>query len=420
MSVAEARRVAITGLGVVTALGAHVETFWANVCAGRSGVSAIERFDASELPVRIAAEIKDFDSTPFIAPQAARTMDLFSQYALVASLLACRDAGFVDDDSIAGERTGVVVGSGTGGYATMEREAAAFRAGGLRDLNPYYVPTFLVNMASAQVAMRLGIGGPSLTTATACAAGANAIGEAFRMIRRGEVDVALGGGTEAPIHPLSLAGFCAMRALAPLNDAPAEASRPFDRGRKGFVLGEGAGMVVLEEYERARARGARIYAELVGYGATTDAFHLTMPRPDGRGAIACMTRALADGGLAPGEVDYVNAHGTATKLGDVSETRAIKAVFGARASTLPCSSTKSMTGHLLGAAGAVEAIVTALAVERDVVPPTINLDHPDPECDLDYVPGTARSVPVGVALSNSFAFGGHNACLVLRKAEAYA
>jgi 3-oxoacyl-[acyl-carrier-protein] synthase II len=413
-----ARRVAITGMGVVTALGTDVETFWTNICAGRSGASAIERFDASALPVRIAAEIKDFDSTPFIAPQVARTMDLFSQYALVASLLACRDAGFADDDAIAGERTGVVVGSGTGGYATMEREAAAFRDGGLREMNPYYVPTFLVNMASAQVAMRLGISGPSLTTATACAAGANAIGEAFRMIQRDEVDLALAGGTEAPIHPLSVAGFCAMRALAPLNDDPAAASRPFDRGRKGFVLGEGAGMLLLEEYEHARARGATIYAELVGYGSTTDAFHLTMPRPDGRGAIACMTRALADGAIAPDEVDYVNVHGTATKLGDVSETRALKAVFGARAAALPCSSTKSMTGHLLGAAGAVEAIVAALAVARDTVPPTINLDDPDPECDLDYVAGTARAVPVGVAISNSFAFGGHNACLVLRKADA--
>ncbi len=410
------RRVAITGLGVVTALGTDVETFWSNLCAGRSGASTIERFDPGDFPVRIAAEIKDFDAGDFIAPQTARTMDLFSQYGVVASLLACRDAGFAADDALAGERTGVVVGSGTGGYATMEREAAAFRDGGVRGVNPYYVPTFLVNMASAQIAMRLGITGPSLTTATACAAGANAIGEAFRMIRRGEVDVALGGGTEAPIHPLSLAGFCAMHALAPLNDDPAAASRPFDRGRKGFVLGEGAGMVVLEELERARARGAKIYAELVGYGSSTDAFHLTMPRPDGAGAVTCMTRALADGEVAPHEVDYVNAHGTATKLGDISETRAIKTVFGEHAPALACSSTKSMTGHLLGAAGAIEAVIAALAVNRDAVPPTINLDDPDPACDLDYVPGTARRTNVGVAISNSFAFGGHNACLVLRKA----
>jgi 3-oxoacyl-[acyl-carrier-protein] synthase II len=406
------RRVVVTGLGVVTALGHDIGRFWKRILAGDSAISRIERFDVTGYPVRIASEIKDFDPDGFMDRRDWRMMDRFIQYAIAASLLAWEDAGLAGAGPDPA-RVGVAIGSGVGGQESVQEHSRILTEKGVRSVPPYHLPMFLPNMAAAQVSMRLKAKGPTTSVATACAASANSIGDAFRFIQRGEADVMIAGGAEAPLHPMGLAGFCAARALSTRNDEPARASRPFDRARDGFVLGEGAATVLLEEREHALARGARGYAELTGYGATSDAYNLTMPAPDGAGAARSMRRALDDAGLGAGDIDYINAHGTATKLGDKAETRAVKAVFRDDARRLACSSTKSMTGHLLGASGALEAVICALAVHTSQLPPTINLDDPDDECDLDYIAGSARQAPVRAALSNSFAFGGHNVSLVL-------
>jgi 3-oxoacyl-[acyl-carrier-protein] synthase II len=408
------RRVLVTGLGTVTPFGNDTGQFWARILAGDSAISRIERFDVSGYPVQIAAEIKNFDPDDFMERRDWRMMDRFIQYATAASLLAWDDAQLAGV-APAPDRVGVAIGTGVGGQESFQDHNRMLTENGARSMPPYHLPMFLPNMATARVSIRLKAEGPTTTVATACAASAHSIGDAFRFIQRGEADVMVAGGTEAPLHPMGLGGFCAARALSTRNDEPTRASRPFDRARDGFVLGEGAAMVLLEEREHALARGARVYAELVGYAATSDAYNTTMPAPDGAGAARCMRRALHDAGLKTGDIDYINTHGTATKLGDRSETRAVKAVFGDYAGRVACSSTKSMTGHLLGASGALEAVICALAVHTGRLPPTINLDDPDEECDLDYVAGSSRQAPVGAALSNSFAFGGHNVSLVFAR-----
>jgi 3-oxoacyl-[acyl-carrier-protein] synthase II len=411
-----ARRAVVTGIGLITSLGEDVETLWSSLLSGASGVSAIERFDASDFPTRIAAEIKDFDPHRHIPKKDARLMSRFTQFALVATMRALEDASLQVPRDVDEERIGVMIGSGAGGTEPTEEQALILHRDGVRGMHPYYSPMMLTNIPAAHVTMLVGAHGPSAGVATACAAGANAIGEGLRLIQHDDVDVVICGGTESPLHPVGLGGFCAMRALSTRNDDPAGASRPFDRGRDGFVMAEGAGIVVLEELEHARARGATIYAEVAGFGMSSDGYHLTAPRPDGMWQARCMQRAIADAGMDPSDVDYVNAHATATKVGDLGEVRAIRAAFGDHAHRLACSSTKSMTGHLLGAAGTVEAVICMLSVQRDAVPPTINLDEPDPQCDLDLVPCTARTMTVRAAVSNSFGFGGHNASLVFRKA----
>ncbi|TDB81873.1 beta-ketoacyl-ACP synthase II [Micromonospora sp. KC721] len=412
MSGGTAPAVVVTGLSVLGPHGQDPEGVWKRLCDGKSGVSTIEGFDVAALPVTIAGQVKRFDAGQFIAPRDARLMDRFVQLGLVAGLLAVRDAGLEIGRDVAGERTGVVVGSGVGGQSTVQQHAVALHETGMRDINPYYMPMMLINMVAAQLAIRLGITGPSSAISTACATGANAIGDGYRMIQRGETDVVIAGAAEA-LNPLGIAGFAAARALSRRTHEPERASRPFDRSRDGFVVGEGAAMLVLESRAHARARGARILAELAGYGVATDAYHVTMPEPNGAGAVACMRKALADADLAAADIDHINAHATGTKLGDVSEARAIRAVFG---TGIPaCSATKSMTGHLLGAAGALEALIAVMSVATDTVPPTINLTDPDPECVLDHVRDAARRTHVRAAISNSFAFGGHNACLVFKK-----
>ena len=408
------RRVAVTGLGVMTPLGCDVAEFWLRLCSGVSGVGPIQRFDASDLPVRIAAEIHGFDPDDHFERRDSRLMDRYVQLGVAAGLVALQDAGLTVGEDVDPEMVGIIIGSGSGGMDTVEQQARAFHEGGMRRFSPYYIPAMLINMVSAQLAIRIGAHGPTMTIATACAAGSHSIGEGYRKVQSGEADVMLVGGSEAPVFPQGVAGFCAMRALSTRQDQPQRASRPFDAGRDGFVLGEGAGVLVLEALKHARARGARVYAELVGYGSSTDAYHATQPQPDGAGAALCMRRALRDAGLHPSDVQHINTHGTSTKLGDISETKAIHRVFGAHAPSLLCSSTKSMTGHLLGAAGAIEAVASVLSVVHGVAPPTINLDQPDPACDLDYVPGHARQAPISAAMSNSFAFGGHNSSLVFR------
>jgi 3-oxoacyl-[acyl-carrier-protein] synthase II len=412
------RRVVVTGMGVVTSLGQQLDTFWDNLTAGRSGISLIEPFGVKDLGVRIAGQVKDFTPDGFIERKDSRLMERFTHFALVASLRALADAKLEVARDADPERVGVVIGSGTGGQVMVEQQTLALHRGGAREVHPYYVPMMLINIAPAHVAMRTGARGPTTAFATACSAGAHSIGEAFRSIQRDETDVMICGGTETPLTPLALAGFSVMRALSTRNEEPERASRPFDRDRNGFVIAEGAGVMILESLEHALARKARIYAELIGYGLNTDGFHMTMPSPQGSGAARCMQRAMANAGIRPEEMDYINTHGTATKLGDVSETKGIKAAFGEHARQLVCSSTKSMTGHMLGAAGAVESIITVLSVVHDKVPPTINLESLDPECDLDYAPGKARERRVRTAMSNSFAFGGHNASLIFRKYEA--
>jgi 3-oxoacyl-[acyl-carrier-protein] synthase II len=399
---------------MVTPLGNDGATNWRNVVAGCSGIRAITRFDAARLPVRIAGEVRDFDPLRYIEKRDVKKMDAFTHYAVAAAQMAVADAGFSIDAGDA-ERVGVVVGVGIGGIATLEEGEQSFLESGARRLSPFMVPRLIANMAPGQIAIRFGAKGVNYAVASACASGGHAIGEASRLIRFGYQDSMLAGGAEAAVTPLSIAGFAVMRALSARNDEPERASRPFDRERDGFVMAEGAGILVLEEYERASKRGARIYAEIIGYGANSDAYHITMPAPDGEGAARCMRLTLEDGGIEPGEVDYINAHGTSTPYNDVNETQAIKRVFGEHARRLAVSSTKSMTGHLLGAAGAVEAAYTVLTAYHGVIPPTINYEHPDPECDLDYVPNVARTAAVRVALSNSFGFGGTNACLAFRR-----
>jgi len=412
------RRVVITGLGAITSLGEDVPTLWDNLVKGRSGVSRIERFDPSEFRTQIAAEIKEFDPhrrfpSGKIGGVPIKKMDRYLLYSLWATDEALKDSGILD--SVDPDRVGVLISSGIGGVETLEREVITGYTRGYNRISPYLVPMMIPDMASGLVAIEYGFKGPNYTVVSACASSANAIGDALRLIRYGDADVMIVGGAEAPIIKTALAGFSSMRALSTRNDEPEKASRPFDAKRDGFVMAEGGAVLVLEEYEHAKRRGAKIYAELLGYGATADAYHITAPCVDGEGAIKAMKRALEDARINPEDVDYINAHGTSTKLNDVAETKAIKAVFGEHAYKLAVSSTKSMTGHLLGGAGAIEALAVAKAIETGVVPPTINYEYPDPECDLDYVPNEAREMEVRYALSNSFGFGGHNAVLAFGK-----
>ena len=409
------RRVVVTGLGTVNPLGKDTSTFWQRVQAGESGIGPVTRFDASDFSSRIAGEIIDFNDRHVLESRESRRMDLFSRYAIVAAMQALADAG-LDADALDPERIGVLLGVGFGGMDTLELEFRHLFARGPKGVHPLLVPKMISNIAAGHIAIRIKAYGPSYTVVSACASANDAIGESYRWIKDGATDIMLSGGTEAPVSALALAGFCVLQAVSTkYNDDPARASRPFDGGRDGFVLGEGAGILVLEELQHARRRGAPIYAELAGYGATCDANHLTAPHPRGRGAVAAMRTALQTGGLQPHEVDYINAHGTSTQLNDATETAAIKQVFGSHAGSLKVSSTKSMVGHLLGAAGAVEAVATALAIRDQFFPPTINYEQPDPECDLDYVPNVGRPGTIDVALSNSFGFGGHNAVLAFRR-----
>ncbi|MEC7948522.1 MAG: beta-ketoacyl-ACP synthase II [Myxococcota bacterium] len=415
------RRVVVTGLGAVSPCGNDVGSTWDSVVAGRSGVGPLTAFDAADWPVRIAAQADAFDPSAVLDRRQLRRHDRFSQLGMAACLEAVRDAGFPDGfghDEALSERAGVYLGSGIGGIGEIETGSVALRKEGPRGLSAFFIPRSLGNLASGQVAIALEARGPSLNVSTACATGNHSIGEAARAIRAGDADVIVAGGAEAPITPVSLAGFMVMRALSKNNDDPEAASRPFDAARDGFVMGEGAGVVVLEAYEHARARGARILAELVGYGLTTDAHHITAPAPGHGGAARCMQMALRSAGMAPEAVDYINAHGTSTPVNDPAEVAAIKTVFGDHARSLMVSSTKSVTGHLLGAAGGLEAVLTIRAMMESLVPPTATLQDPDPACDLDHVPGSAREARVGVAVSNAFGFGGTNAVLVFRNPEA--
>jgi len=409
------QRVVITGMSAITSLGQDLDTFWNNLMEGKSGVSAIEAFDVSEYPTRIAAEIKDWDPEVYMDRKEARRVDRYVQFAVAAAALALKDANLDVREDTDPERVGVYIGSGIGGLGTFEEQYRTLLEKGPKRVSPFFIPMMIANMASGQVSILTGAKGPNSTTVTACATGTHTIGDSFRLLQNGEADVMLCGGAEATIRPTGLAGFCSMRAMSTRNDEPERASRPFDVERDGFVMGEGAGVLVLETLEHAQKRGARIYGEVIGYGMSGDAHHMTEPDPNG--AARCMKKALGDAGLAPEDVDYINAHGTSTPVGDVSETTAIKAAFGDHAYKLAVSSTKSMTGHLLGAAGGVEAVICALALSRGKLPPTINLDHQDPQCDLDYVPNVPREANVRVALSNSFGFGGHNATIILRKYE---
>jgi 3-oxoacyl-[acyl-carrier-protein] synthase II len=406
------RRVAITGIGVVSPLGIGKESFWEGIAAGRSGVGTIANFDPTDFRVRIAAEVKGFDPVDFIDKKSARRMDRFAQYSVAAAKMAAEDAGF--DPASDPEVTGAYIASGIGGVETFERETAVLIEKGPDRVSPLFIPMEIANMASAQVSIQLGIKGPTSTICTACTAGNNAIGEALEAIRRGAAEVMFAGGSEASVTPVGIAAFAAMRALSERNDEPERASRPFDRDRDGFVMGEGSAVLILEELKRAQARGARIYAELAGYGVSSDAYHISAPDPSGDAAARAMTLAIANAGIKPDEVDYINAHGTSTSIGDEIETRVIRKALGGHADAVAVSSTKSMTGHCLGAAGAIEAAASVLAIERSLIPPTINLENPDPECDLDYVPNRARKQRLSVAASNAFGFGGHNATLVFK------
>ncbi len=410
------RRVVITGLGAVTPIGTGVQKFWENLIAGVSGVDIIKRFDPIEagLTVHIAAEVKDFEPERYFDKKEAQKVSDFIKFAVAASEEAIKDSGLLES-KYDPYRVGVIIGTGIGGLRDIEEQQKVLMEKGPRRVSPFFIPYGISNMASGLVAIRFGFKGPNYCVVSACATGNHAIGDAMRLIQRGDIDVAIAGGCESAITPLGVAGFASMRALSTRNDEPQKASRPFDADRDGFVMGEGAGILVLEEYEHAKARGAKIYAELVGYGATDDAYHITAPCADGEGAYMCMKLALEDAGIRPEEVDYINAHGTSTPLNDKSETLAIKRLFGEHAYRLKISSNKSMIGHLLGAAGAVEAVATVKTIETGIIPPTINLENPDPECDLDYVPNKAINYPVRYALSNSFGFGGTNACLIFKK-----
>jgi 3-oxoacyl-[acyl-carrier-protein] synthase II len=408
------RRVVVTGVGLVSPLGVGTQANWQALCAGQSGIGPITRFDASQFSARIAGEVKGFDPLQFIDRRDVKKMDVFIQLAIAASQFAVDDAKLAVTAEIA-TRVGVFIASGIGGFTTIEREHKALIAGGPRRISPFFIPSSIINLAAGQVSIRYGAKGPNSATCTACSASAHAIGDSLEIIRRGRADVMIAGGSEAAITPMGVGGFAAMRALSTRNDEPSRASRPFDLHRDGFIMGEGAGVIVLEELEFARRRGAPVYAELVGYGMSADAFHITAPSEDGDGAMRVMAAALEDAGVRPDEVDYINAHGTSTPFNDKLETLAIRRLFGAHASRLAISSTKSMTGHLLGAAGGLEAGITALAVRHQVVPPTINYDTPDPECDLDYVPNAPRQIWIEYALSNSFGFGGTNGALLFKR-----
>ncbi|MBH17814.1 MAG: beta-ketoacyl-[acyl-carrier-protein] synthase II [Acidobacteria bacterium] len=410
------RRVVVTGVGLVSSLGVGTEENWKALCAGCSGIGSITRFDASQFSTRIAGEVKNFDPLQFIAKKDVKKMDVFIQYAIAAAEFAVHDAGLEVTPEIA-ERVGVFIASGIGGFSAIEREHRVLLKDGPKKISPFFIPSVIINLAAGQVSIRFGAKGPNSATVTACSASAHAVGDAFEIISRGAADVMIAGGSEAAITPLGVGGFAAMRALSKRNDEPTRASRPFDRDRDGFIIGEGAGVVILEEYEHAQARKAPLYAELVGYGMSGDAFHVTAPSENADGAVRAIRAALGRGECRPDQVDYVNAHGTSTPYNDRLETLAIKTVFGDHANQLAVSSTKSMTGHLLGAAGGLEAGITALAIRRQTLPPTINLDTPDPDCDLDYVPGSARSATVRYALSNSFGFGGTNAVLLFKRCD---
>ena len=410
------RRVVITGLGVISPVGNTVESFWNSLLTGKSGVTTITKFDVSKYPTRFAGDVKDFDPAAYIDRKELRRMDRYTHFAMAAATMAVADAQLKIEGALA-ERTGVIIASGIGGTETWEEQHAKLLQSGPDRVSPFFVPMMISDIAAGQVSIAFGAKGVNFACVSACASAAHAIGEAMCSIVQGESDAVICGGAEAPITPLALAGFCSLRALSQRNDDPATASRPFDKDRDGFVMGEGAGILVLEELEHAKARGAAIYAELVGYGATADAHHMTAPAPGGEGAARAMKRALATAGLNPADVDYINAHGTSTDLNDKYETAAIKTVFGDHATKLAISSTKSMTGHLLGAAGGVELVATALTIKRGQIHPTINYATPDPECDLDYVPNAKRALNVRAALSNSFGFGGHNVSLAFKKYE---
>ena len=413
---AENRRVVITGVGMVSPLGVGTEPSWKGLLAGQSGVANITLFDASRHSTRFAAEVKGFDPLNWVEKKDVKKMDRFIQFALAAADCAVADAGLKVEPAEA-DMIGVYIGSGIGGFATIEREHETLMKEGPRRISPFFIPAAIVNLASGWVSIRTGAKGPNSATCTACTTSAHAVGDSFRLIQRGDADAMIAGGSEAAITPLGVGGFCAMRALSTRNDDPGHASRPFDKDRDGFVIGEGSGMVILEELEHARRRGAPIYCEVVGYGMSSDAFHITAPSEDGDGATRVMNRTLKDAGVAPSVVDYVNVHGTSTPQGDKVEIVALKRVFGDHARRMAISSTKSMTGHLLGAAGGLEAGITALVLKTQMLPPTINYQHPDPECDLDIVPNVARKADVGYALSNSFGFGGTNGALLFRRYE---
>jgi len=408
------RRVVVTGVGLVSPLGIGTAETWQGLVAGRSGAAPITQFDASHHSTRFACEVKGFDPFQFFDKKDVKKVDRFIQLAVAAAQFALRDSALQITPELA-PRVGVYIGSGIGGFATIEREHSELLKGGPRRVSPFFIPAVIVNLASGWVSIRSGAKGPNSATATACTSSAHALGDSFRLIQRGDADAMIAGGSEAAISPLAVAGFCSMRALSTRNDAPEKASRPFDKDRDGFVMGEGSGILVLEELERARARGAKLYAELVGYGMSGDAFHISAPSEDGDGAVRVMRATLADAGVAPEQVDYINVHGTSTPRGDAVETIATKTVFGAHARKLALSSTKSMTGHLLGAAGGLEAGVTCLVLDRDRIPPTVNQEHPDPDCDLDYVPNVARKAKVEICMSNSFGFGGQNNTLIITR-----
>ncbi|MCG2720874.1 MAG: beta-ketoacyl-ACP synthase II [Thermodesulfovibrionales bacterium] len=412
----EKKKVVVTGLGLITPLGIGLQASWEGIVGGRSGIVRITQFDTSGFPTQIAGEVKGFNAEDYIELKEIKKMDRFIHFALAAAGMALDDAGLKITEETA-ERTGVIVGSGIGGLHAIEHYHSVLLEKGPKRITPFFIPMLIVNLASGQISMKFGAKGPNSAVATACATGSHAIGDAFKIIQRGDADIMIAGGTEAVITPLGIGGFNAMKALSTRNEEPEKASRPFDRDRDGFIMGEGSGILILESIESALNRGAKIYAELVGYGMTADAYHMTSPSPHGEGAARCMAMALRDGNVQPSDVSYINAHGTSTKHGDELETQAIKTVFQEDAYRIPVSSTKSMTGHLLGAAGGVEAICTALSIYHDLIPPTINLDNPDPECDLDYVPHLARKADVRYALTNSFGFGGTNACLLFRKFE---
>lgn len=408
------KRVVVTGMGAVTPIGIGKDDFWQALLAGKSGITTVSRFDASEYSTQIAGEVKDFDPANYMDKKEARRMDRCTQFALAGATMAIKDSG-LDLEAEDRDRIGTIIGTGIGGMETLHDQYKVLFEKGPNRISPFFVPMMIANMSSGQVSITFGLRGPCMCVVTACATATNSIGEAFRIIQHGDADVMVTGGTEATISPAALAGFCSMKALSSRNDAPEKASRPFEKDREGFVMGEGSGVVVIESLEHALARGAHIYAELVGYGSNADAFHITAPAPEGAQAAKCMALAIKDAGVSPSVVDYINAHGTSTPLNDKNETLAIKSLFGEHAYKLAISSTKSMTGHLLGAAGGIEFIAASLTVQNDIIHPTINYETPDPDLDLDYVPNQARKKVVNYALSNSFGFGGHNATLLVKK-----
>jgi 3-oxoacyl-[acyl-carrier-protein] synthase II len=408
------KRVVVTGFGMITPIGLDTKTSWEGLVAGRSGIGPITQFDDKNIPTQIAGEVKGFDAAQYIEAKEIKKMDRFIHLAIAASQMAMDSAKLIVTPENA-ERVGVMAGAGIGGLPSIERTYRSYLEKGYRRITPFFIPMSIINEMAGHISMRFGAKGPNSCAVTACATGTHSIGDAFKIIQRGDADAMIAGGAESCICPLGVGGFNAMKALSTRNSEPERASRPFDAERDGFVMGEGSGLLVIEELEFARRRGAHIYAEIIGYGMSGDAYHITSPAPNGEGAARCMNLAIRDAGINPSDVGYINAHGTSTKYGDELETMAIKTVFGDHAYKIPTSSTKSMTGHLLGAAGGVEAVISVLAIEQGILPPTINLENPDPECDLDYIPNTARKAQVDVAMSNSFGFGGTNACLIFRR-----